>query len=385
MFEREWDYFMGTTPNEPKMVKVELLDPALRESYGPSMFVGEEKALLGVQKGKWRIREEGEKPASSQTYETRIMTAKTATPEEGPVTNPLKREDLYSKDYPTKTPIKKKHVAWVLDSPSSNGGAEISGRLVAQVGSDLGYAISLVTPNLPTDVIIRTLAEADLIVINNIIFLNGEKMEALLTAIYSDRKPYVKYEHDHRELQRPDFARRLFAGSVLNIFLSPIHLENHRQRLGIEGIALPLAFDVEQFNPVEGIEREPATALVCNVRNFKTWKALQAYIDEHPNLRFTIIARDAMVKGPNVQAREPIAHEKMPEFYSCHEYLVHLLDGWGAGERVVFEAALCGCLVVANERVGHMSWQRDLQDLPALRSWLAQAPYQFWREIEART
>jgi hypothetical protein len=53
-----------------------------------------------------------------------------------------------------------------------------------------------------------------------------------------------------------------------------------------------------------------------------------------------------------------------------------------AGERVVFEAALCGCAVEMNGNVGHKSWNYDLSDTETLRETLRDAPFAFWRAVE---
>jgi hypothetical protein len=89
-----------------------------------------------------------------------------------------------------------------------------------------------------------------------------------------------------------------------------------------------------------------------------------------------------MVNGNNVEIRPMVPYERMPEIYSAFEYVVHLLDGWGAGERVILEGALCGCKIIVNDRVGHTSWDRKLIDKDGFRDWLREAPYEFWRRID---
>jgi capsule polysaccharide export protein KpsC/LpsZ len=118
------------------------------------------------------------------------------------------------------------------------------------------------------------------------------------------------------------------------------------------------------------------------VRTIKTWDRLKEYISNHPEVMFTVLAATDVIRGKNVKTTPLVPPEKMPELYSAHEFLVHLPDAWCAGERVVFEAALCGCKIVTNERVGHASWGWDLTDAAALRERLIDAPYEFWRLID---
>jgi hypothetical protein len=74
----------------------------------------------------------------------------------------------------------------------------------------------------------------------------------------------------------------------------------------------------------------------------------------------------------------------MPALYSTAEYLVHQPDIVCAGERVIFEAALCGVpKIEMNGNVGHKSWNRDLSDTEGLRDWLRQAPFEFWKAVDA--
>jgi len=359
------------TTDDGSMVKVEYLEEALRKGYGSGGFYDLEKALIGEAKGKWKILRR--KPG--QEYGDKMMRPS------GPAL-----WDLGEGTYATKG-VKKKMVAWVQDS-SIHGGAEISNELVIKVGVDCGFSISVITPKVVD--LESEFEKADLVIFNNIWAFNPLQMKAIDKFVSRGMRPYVKYEHDHRELGRLEFSRRLFANSILNVFLSPIHLDNHRQVLGCNGICLPLAIDVDLFHLIPSVERKANTALICNVRNFKSWKNLQAYISDHPEIAFTVLSNGgAPVSGGNVKVYPMVPYEKMSEIYSTHQYLVHILDGWGANERVVWEASLCGCPIVANKMVGALSWGKEgfnvnLTNGTVVREWLEKAPYLFWREIDDR-
>jgi hypothetical protein len=367
--ERRWTV---DSADRPIVVKVELLDPALKEHYGPTMSMSREHAVLGEEKGKWKIIRE-------QTYDTRVM-------EPSRPGGSLTYEDMF-KRHPSTRRGKKKKVAWVQDL-SRMGGAELSNREVVRIGMDCGFDISVLTPKNDRAHLSKILSSTDIIILNNIFEFSPSHMNAMLKAIYMDKVPYIKYEHDHRELSRPEFSKKLFLGSVLNVFLSPAHRENYRQVLGCDGACFPLAIDVDLFHLIPSIERKANTALICNVRNFKTWNNLQAYITAHPEIAFTILSdKGVPVHGNNVKVSSFVPYEKMPEVYSAHQYLVHILDGWGANERVVWEAALCGCEVVTNKMVGARSWGTEgfnvnLTNGKVIRDWLEKAPFLFWREVD---
>jgi hypothetical protein len=338
-------------------VLVENIDEALLATYGPKMHIARDKAIAGELRGKWRIVDPNDRPSPKPSSELKVATR----------AQEAKR-------------VKKARIAWVQDNGIDwKGGAEFSARHVMVVGERCGFHIGMVTPS---DFYADVLANADLIVLNNLWRFSGEQMRVLLPILFERRVPYVKYEHDHRELTRPEFSRRLFEHAATNIFLSPVHRENHREGLGATGECIPLAIDVDAYGPVPGVARVPGTALVCNVRTIKTWDRLKSYIAEHPEIRFTVLAATDVVRGRNVKTIPPVLPEKMPALYSAHEFLVHLPDAWCAGERVVLEAALCGTKIITNERVGHASWNWDLTDTDALRERLIDAPYEFWRLID---
>ena len=340
-----------------RIVAVENIDEALRRTYGTRMRISRDKALLGERKGKWRIIDPAERPSTRSAAEVKVATgAKEA-----------KR-------------VRKARISWVQDNEVDwRGGAEFSARHVVEVGERCGFHVE---PMTPSSFRADAMANAELVVLNNLWHFSGEQMRAILAVLFEMRVPYVKYEHDHRELTRPEFSRRLFERAVMNVFLSPVHRENHRDGIGAAGECIPLAIDVNAYRPVPGIQRVPGTALVSNVRTIKTWDRLKEYVFGHPEITFTVLATNGIIQGKNVKTIPPVLPEKMPELYSAHEYLVHLPDAWCAGERVIFEAALCGAKIIANEKVGHMSWGWDLADTEALRERLIDAPYEFWRLVD---
>lgn len=267
-------------------------------------------------------------------------------------------------------------IAWVQDYSRRHGGAELSNKAVVSVGERLGFDVVGVTPkNFPEAV----LATCDLVVVNN--FWQFSDRQTRLVMEVLKQKPFVKYEHDSRELGRPEFAKRLFLNSALNVFLSPAHLARHKAALECDGMPLPLAIETARYTPVPSVKRIPGRALIVGgwAKGGKTAGSLGRYVQEYSDLEFASVGHQI----PGVAVTLPFAEPaNMPAIYSSAEHLVHLPDCFCAGERVIFEAALCGCKVTMNSNVGHASWGRDLTDPDGLRAWLDQAPYEFWRMIE---
>lgn len=350
-------------PDDQIIVLCDHVNPTLMRSYGPTRSYGLDQALEGEKRGLWRIRRKEE----AQVYETKVLTA----------------GDLGRGEPHATKGIKKKTVVWVQDQ-MIRGGAEISNELVIRVGRNLGYDITVI--NQDTDMIEteNAIKNADLAVINNIFGFGYYQMRVIDQLLISGKIPYVKYDHDHRELTRDGFARKLFQNSILNVFLSPLHLGKFKKHLSVDGISLPLAIDTDFFKPVPGVERKPSTAIICNIKLHKGYSTLQKYVFAHPEISFTVVGKQHPLKGKNITWRNQVPYEEMAKIYSSFEFIVHLLDKWGAGERVILEACLCGCKVIANEKVGHMTWGRELVDSDGLREWLKQAPYDFWKEVNQR-
>jgi len=272
-------------------------------------------------------------------------------------------------------------VAWVQDISRPHGGAECSNRTVVAAGEKLGHDIVGITPQNFNPWV---LDQADVLIVNNFFQFGRAMFELITRRLWTDGAPYVVYSHDHRDLQaRPAFAKKLFGASRLNVFISPRHMGNYVRGLGCEGAALPLAIDVELFRPVPGIERQEGLALIVGgwMRGGKVGKELRAFIQGNGDCRYLSVGLP--VPGAELLPKQPL--EKMPEVYSRASSLVHFPDMECAGERVVFEAALCGVREFhLGERVGHASWGYDLSDDAGLRKTLREAPVEFWRLVKER-
>lgn len=281
-------------------------------------------------------------------------------------------------------------IVWVQDA-NIMGGAELSSNQVISVGKKLGFDIQMVTPQ---SFELGLLRNAKLLILNNIWSFNPSQMVELKRAIFEFQRPYVKYEHDMREViydDRLSFSRRLFRNSKLNVFLSPLHLQEYQNKIYEMStcVTLPLAIDVDKFNPNPKIKRNMKKTVHAsgNLHN-KGAMTLLAMTKHHPEVQFDIFAGDnrqveqLFAQQKNVRLMPRMENHEMADVYSGAGYVVHLPPDVWAGERVVLEAALCGCKLITNDNVGHKSWGWDLEDTDSLRETLIQAPYEFWREVE---
>jgi hypothetical protein len=269
-------------------------------------------------------------------------------------------------------------VAWVQDISRPHGGAENSNRTVVAAGEKIGHDIVGLTPENFNPAV---LSHADVLVVNNFWQFPKEIAAMIHEAMWEKGKPYVVYSHDYRDLlNRKEMAKKMFGRSRLNVFISPRHHDDYCAGLGCEGITLPLAIDVDLFRPVDGVYRDPEAILVVGgwLRGGKFSRRL---VDFSKGKK--VVSVGIQFDGARVIPHRPL--EKMPEIYSSVSALAHFPDIDCAGERVVFEAALCGVKQFQlGERVGHASWGFDLQDVPALKETLREAPKAFWRAVEER-
>jgi hypothetical protein len=269
-------------------------------------------------------------------------------------------------------------VAWVQDISRPHGGAENSNRTVVAAGERLGFDVVGITP---LNFIPGVLKEADALVLNN--FHQFDRLQAQMVLETMRSKPYAVYSHDARDLRRAGLWDRVLRESRLNVFISPRHLKLYEDKYKCHGVALPLAVDAELFRPVAGVAREEGVALIVGgwIKGGKTGRDLRGFVGSHNTYRYVSVGH--VVPGATVVGTRPL--EEMPALYSSVGALVHYPDIECAGERVVFEAALCGVKKFhLGERVGHASWGFDLSDESALRDVLGKAPVTFWSLVRER-
>jgi hypothetical protein len=274
-------------------------------------------------------------------------------------------------------------VAWVQDY-HKDGGAELSNFIVTRTGTMLGFEIAGVTPaNLNEDI----LKNCDVVVLNNCFEFSDQQFNRILKFVYDGTKPVIKYEHDHREINlRKPIGERIFKATKLNIFISPGQMENHVKVFGDEiipkSICLPLAIDTDFFKVLSNEQRKKGAVLVPSFA--KCRDNTYDYIIKHPEYTYTILGSGDFPNNPNVICIPDTTISEMPGVYNRHELVLHLPQKVGGGERVIFEAVLCGCKVITNENALHTTWknQWDWEDKPMLEFKLRMAPFLFWKEVE---
>jgi hypothetical protein len=268
-------------------------------------------------------------------------------------------------------------IAYIQDN-SKLGGAEISNIRVTQVGQECGFDIVGITP---AHRYMNIIEECDAAIINNFFEFPTDSLRMILRTLIERGIPYAKYDHDYRELRRTTLAQAIFRHASMAVFISPRHakrMHEHLRSARLHEIStiLPLAINPDIYKDMHE-DRKAGSVLIPTWRKGK--EAMMKYISENPKNDYTIIGQCDQ-HFPNISIRHIPAcpYQDMPVLYNKFESVLHMPDDEWAGERIYFEATLCGCKFIGNERVGHLSWASKSVDE------LRDAPYKFWGEVEKR-
>ena len=272
-----------------------------------------------------------------------------------------------------------------------------------KAGRKLGFDFYICTPRSFDR---RKLIACDLLIINNFFFFEQKQSHFILDLIYEYEKPFVKYEHDHREIigdqARPKLARILFGRSFLNVFISPFQEQNHRQHLGdlIDPLfILPPAIDTERFKPIKGIQRDPKKMVSVTGRLYPSkgfQHILNFALSKQKEFTFEIYTKnykevkDDFRKLKNVTVMPPVENDYLPKVYSSAGYTIHLPQAYEACGRTIAEGLLCGCKPITNQNVGIRSFAQfyigdeKRFDVGKFKKAIEQGVFDFWKAVWVR-
>ena len=199
---------------------------------------------------------------------------------------------------------------------------------------------------------------------------------------------------------RVKLARLLFGRSILNIFISPFHEENHRSFLGdlIDPMfILPPAIDTSLFKILKTIERNPdkvvnVTGRLYESKGFR--HVLQFALSKQKEFTFEIYTKnykdvkDVFSKLKNVKVFPPVDNEYLPKVYNSAGYSLHLPHAYEACGRTIAEGLLCGCKPIVNKNLGitsfkefHIGDQKKF-NYNKFRDAIEQGVFSFWKAVE---
>jgi len=293
-------------------------------------------------------------------------------------------------------------VGWVHDSVTL-GGAELSNQTVIAAGEQLGFNIYQCYPGTFDK---HELARCDLLIINNFFHFEMPQMHFILDLLFEYKRPFVKYDHDHREIMgdqaRPKLARLLFGRSILNVFISPFHADNFRKALGdiVEPyFLLPPAIDTGIFKLIPEVERDPnkvvnVTGRLYESKGFR--HVLHFCLSREGKNTFEVYTRNHQaVKNTfgqmkHVEVFPLLPNETLPKIYNSAGFVLHLPHALEACGRTVAEGLLCGCQPIINKNVGIQSFKglnvgdQKKFNPDLFRRVCKQGIWEFWKAVELK-
>jgi glycosyltransferase involved in cell wall biosynthesis len=303
-------------------------------------------------------------------------------------------------------------VAWLsyLDPLSYSGGGELSQRMLIEAGRALGHEItigSFLKGSRASNVVrragLRRAVEvdwnADVIVLANI--RNCPQLRArfpevvVRRALNTGRAAILQQAWvDVCPLDVPcqgnpsrcepgctrSWANELYANARVAIFNSP------RQRdtiAAVLDVPLPAAqvlirpmIDTTRFRP-SGVDRDLDVLYVGTISAAKGYHNLLARFGGQ---RLTFVGQNLLNEPIRGSYLGEMPHDELPGIYSRARTFAHLPNWIEPMGRSVVEAALCGCEIVVNDRVGVTSYPKDTWTDHAV---VATHGATFWREFES--
>lgn len=173
-------------------------------------------------------------------------------------------------------------------------------------------------------------------------------------------------------------VRKLYHQSLFNVFLSPLHHEVISSMLGLADrrhfILKPLIDEALFYNM--GMERDLEYLFVGVISEAKGLVEMRRQFGAQ-EIHFI----GKIAKGEHLGFGHylgPVPYEQVPLYMNRARHFV-FLPRWPEPQgRVVVEAAMCGCRIIANGNVGALSFNFDL----ACPGNYRKADTEFWDEVE---
>lgn len=175
-------------------------------------------------------------------------------------------------------------------------------------------------------------------------------------------------------------ANDLYSRAHLAIFNSPRQREAIRAVLDVplpeHQIVSRPAIDTERFRNL-GLERDIDVLYVGTISEAKGYYEL---IERFGAERMTFAGPNMLGHPVEGNYLGPVAYDEVPRLMNRAKYFAHLPRWLEPMGRTPAEAALCGCEVILNDRVGVASYPKEDWTDPAT---IRRATSRFWEEFEA--
>lgn len=289
-----------------------------------------------------------------------------------------------------------------------NGGGELDNRMIIDTGRKLGHDIRLYSRvnNKYINRLIRPKAKyhtsPDLWILADIFNVPEYGLsypKGFLEQII-DNEPFIHFDNAYVDICSKGalpcggnkslcscsggykLSHDLYAKSILNVFLSPLHSTTINKLLGNKFIdksfiVKPLV-DPRRFF-ISNAERDFDYIYVGTISNYKGYQNIKKRFSGEKN--FLFIGSNATGEKLFGKHIEFIDNSELLHYLNRAKNFVHLPEWKEPMGRTIIEAALCGCNIISNDNVGACSFDFDISNPVNIED----SAEKFWEHIQVLT
>ncbi|HEX9981444.1 MAG TPA: glycosyltransferase family 9 protein [Flavobacterium sp.] len=280
-------------------------------------------------------------------------------------------------------------------------GAELTITQLIGLGKKKGFVVSA---DLLRDfeIVKPKILAADLVILNSTSRCRFEL--DLLQFLLDENIRFVKAEYDYNFCMRRNILctvdrnvrlcchtdkfhlyRKIFAASVLNIFQSPKHYQNHEAFYGEavkNHMLMPPTVEVDAIK----VSKEKDDAIIPFFGELNYLKGGDAYIEfaeKNPDKLFVVYGLNKLRRPipENVVFKEPVSNHEVLEILGKTKYFFCKPVWPEPSGRLAAEAFLSGCEIIANDRVGTFSYDFYPDDIEKAKKEMRETPENFWTVV----
>ena len=296
-------------------------------------------------------------------------------------------------------------IAWLNDYKLSEfiGGCQVTNSIMIKKGREIidGEARHEIIELTPKDFEGMELGTDnwDLVILNNINQFKPEIIDWIIK-----NKPYITYTHDYYFCQYRNARCKqckskcapakifvdLYSSSLLNIFLSPLHLEIHNKFFGQtmrDAICIPSPIEEGKFYPGKNIQQD-AYLYAGAIMTHKGVSQMLDFADSQKGKKIFHFAGKAIGKELMKRIKEKhtylgeIPYEEMPKLLRKYKQFMVNAQWPEPFGRSIIEAMLSGCTLVRFSQ----SWKTGMESYNTSPTEMIdrciKSPDKFWREVE---
>jgi len=277
----------------------------------------------------------------------------------------------------------KKNIGWIADFfiEDHPGGAQRTNEEIIKHAPEYGFKITKIKTTLIDN---YTLSEFDFLILNNIRYLQIDKLKEII-----EKYKYIRYEHDYLDTFLPEkLVQEIFDRAILNIFLSPLHFEIHDKKYKIRNIYIqPSPVDTDKFY-IRNKEQNNRILYAGGIALHKGIINLFDYARRNPEKMIDLYG---WIEDPdlinhlesNCFYKGAISYDEMPELYQKYSFFIHLPIWEEPFGRTIIEAYLSGCQLITNNNIGCLSYGWNFGDYQFIKQKMDEAPHLFWKKIKS--